>query len=119
MSRKTFLAVIGIIGVVLVFFRDQFGFGDLALGGVITSLGVILTWILFEAKADIKRVFDDLKAQKAKWADPKFWMAFIAALLPVLNSSLGLNLPVETINIAVGAIITVLFGILFKKDSTA
>jgi len=119
MSRKTFMAVIGIIGVVLVFFRDQFGFGDLALGGVITSLGVIVTWALFEMKADFKRVKDTMKEQSHRIADPKFWMAFIAALLPAINEALGLNLPVETINIAVGAIITVLFGILFKKDATA
>lgn len=110
MSRKTLTAALGIIGAILVFLKGTFGL-DVDAAAITTALGVILTYILFEAKLD----FAKIGAQLGKWKDPKFWVTFFSAILTALNAGFGWNLPIETINAVLGVILAVLFGWAFKK----
>jgi len=112
MSRKTLTAVLGIIGAILVFLKGTFGL-DLDAAAITTALGVILTYVLFEAKLDIAKVGPQL----GKWKDPKFWVTFIATILTALNGAFGWSLPIETINAVLGVILAVLFGWAFKKGA--
>jgi len=114
MSRKTLTAALGIIGAILVFLKGTFGL-DLDAAAITTALGVILTYVLFEAKLDIAKI----GMQLDKWKDPKFWVTFIAAILTALNGAFGWSLPIETINAVLGVILAVLFGWAFKKSAEA
>ena len=105
MSRKTLLAVLGVISVVLTFLQEQFGL-SMDVPGVMGGLTVVMLYILFEAKEDIKRI----APQVGRFKDPKFWIAFVAVLLGSLNEQLGLNLPVE----AIVSVLTLIMAVLFK-----
>ena len=113
MSRKTLTAVIGIVAAILVFLKDQFGL-SIDAAGFATSLGLILAYVLFEAKLDLRKI----GAQIGKWKDPKFWVALASPIITALNNALGWNLPVETINAVLGAVLSILFGLAFKKTKT-
>jgi len=102
-SRKS---IVAILGVVLVVFKEQFG---LAID-VTAFVGIVL-YLLFEAKVDLKRII----LQSNKFADPKFWLALVTSLLPVLNAELGLNLPIDAIIAIFSAILALLFGVAYKK----
>jgi len=112
-SRKTLVAVLGIIGAVLVFLKGTFGL-DLDAAAITTALGVILTYVLFEAKLDSAKIGPQL----GKFKDPKFWVTLIAAILTALNGAFGWSLPIETINAILGVILAALFGWAFKKSAT-
>ena len=107
MSRKTIMAVLGVVGTVLVFLKEQFGLAIDATA-IVAGLAAILLYVLFEAKLDIQRI----TAQSSKFKDPKFWLAFASALVVAVNESFGLNLPVEIIV----TVLTAIMGLLFKKD---
>ena len=107
MSRKTLLSIIAVIGAVLTFFKEQFGLA-MDVSGILAGIAAILLYVLWEGKADIKRI----TAQAGKFKDAKFWLAFVAMIIGVVNEQFGLNLPAEII---IG-ILTVLMGFLFKKD---
>jgi len=109
MSRKTLLAVLGVITAILAFFKEEFGLG-MDVMAVLGGLMAVVLYILFEAKLDLKK----LGAQSGKWKDPKFWIAMAAVILAALNKELGLNLPAETIITALTIIMAVLFGAKFK-----
>jgi len=104
MKRKSIMAFLAVLGAILVFSKEQFGLG-IDAAGITTGLGVIVLYILFEAKRDIEAI----QQQAAKWRDPKFWLAFIAALLTAVNSAFGLNIPVDVVNVIVGFILSILF----------
>lgn len=112
MSRKTILTVVAVLGAVLAVFQSTFG---LTLKGTAAAagLGAILVYVFFEAKADRDR----MKAQAARWKDPKFWLSVAAAAIAALGTS-GVSLPIppETIT----AILAAIVGVLFKaKVQTA
>lgn len=107
MSRKTITAIIGIIGAVLAFFSEQFGL-SIDPTAVIAGLSSIVLYVLLEGKLDIKRV----GSQIGKFKDPKFWLAFISAILVAVSETFGLELPVE----AIIAVLTVIMGVLFKVE---
>jgi len=107
MSRKTLTAALGIIGAVLAFFSEQFGL-SIDPVAVIAGLSSIVLYILLEGKLDIQRV----GSQAAKFKDPKFWLAFISAILVAVSETFGLALPVE----AIIAVLTVIMGVLFKAE---
>jgi len=109
MSRKTLLAVLGVITAILAFFKEQFGLGMDAMT-VLGGLTAVVLYVLFEAKLDLKK----LGAQSGKWKDPKFWIAMAAMILAAVNKELGLNLPAEAIITALTVIMAVLFGVKFK-----
>lgn len=109
MSRKTLLAVLGILTAILAFFKEQFGLG-MDVTAVLASLTAAVLYILFQAKLDLKK----LGAQPGRWKDPKFWLAMAAVILAALNKELGLNLPAEAIIAVLAVIMTVLFGAKFK-----
>ena len=109
MSRKTLLAVLGVIAAILAFFKEQFGLG-MDVTAVLGGLTAVVLYILFEAKLDLKK----LGAQPGKWKDPKFWLAMAAVIFAALNKELGLNLPGEAIIAVLTVIMTVLFGAKFK-----
>jgi len=104
MKRKDLMAIIGFVGAILLFLKEQFGLA-IDAAGFATALGVILVYVLFEAKRDIAAIAQ----QSSKWTDPKFWLAFLIAVLNAANSSFGLSIPVDAINVIVGAIIALLF----------
>lgn len=107
MSRKTITAAIGIIGAVLAFFSEQFGLSINPVA-VMAGLASIVTYVLLEGKLDIKRV----GSQLGKFKDPKFWLAFISAIIVAASETFGLALPVE----AIVAVLTVIMGVLFKVE---
>jgi uncharacterized membrane protein len=104
MSRKT---IIAILGVVLVFLKEQFG---LALD-VTAFLGVVL-YLLFESKLDARRII----SQAGRFKDPKFWIALVTAILPVLNAEFGWNLPIEAIVSVLSVLLAVIFGVAIHKS---
>ena len=103
MSRKSIFAVLGVL---LVFLKEQFG---LAID-VTAFLGIVL-YLLFEAKLDLKRIVE----QAGRFKDPKFWLALVTTLIPVINAEFGLNLPVDAIISVLSIILALLFGSAFKK----
>ena len=105
MSRKTLLGIIAIIGAALTFLQVQFGL-SISATAVVGGLSAIVLYILFEAKLDLKA----LGAQPQKWSDPKFWLAFIAAMLVAVGEAFGLNIPVEAITAVLALIMSLLFG---------
>ena len=108
MSRKTILGIIGVLGAILVFFQTQFGLA-IDTTAVVAGITVILLYVLFEGKLDIQRI----GSQSAKFADPKFWAAFVSALLVAVDGAFELNLPVE----AIVSVIAIIMSILFKADA--
>jgi hypothetical protein len=104
MSRKT---IIAILGVVLVFLKEQFG---LALD-VTAFLGIVL-YLLFESKLDARRII----SQVGRFKDPKFWLALVTAILPVLNTEFGWNLPIEAIVSVLSVLLAVIFGVAIHKS---
>lgn len=103
MSRKSIFAILGVL---LVFLKAQFG---LAIEPV-AFIGIVL-YLLFEAKLDLKKIY----AQAGRFKDPKFWLALVTTLLPVLNAELGLSLPIDAIIAVLSVLLTVLFGFAIKK----
>jgi ABC-type uncharacterized transport system permease subunit len=103
-KRKTLLSILAVVGALLVFLKEQFGLG-IDAAGFATALGVVLLYVFFEAKRDIAAIAQ----QSAKWRDPKFWLAFIAAIVTAVNSAFGLSLPVDIINVVLGFIVSLLF----------
>jgi len=107
MSRKTLTAALGIIGAVLAFFSEQFGLSINPIK-VMAGLSAITLYLLWEGKLDIQRV----GLQIGRFKDPKFWLAFISAILVAVSEAFGLALPVE----AIVAVLTVIMGVLFKAE---
>lgn len=114
MSRKTLMIILAIIGAVLAFFSTQFGL-DINVEQVMATVTMLLLWVGFEARTDIKRIITKVGEQQNKTKDPKFWLAFLTMILTVLSESLGWNLPITTIV----AVLTAIMGVLFKLDLTA
>ena len=108
MSRKTIMGIIAVLGAVLNFFQDQFGLA-IDTTAVIAGLTAILLYILFEGKLDIKRI----GTQAGKFKDPKFWAAFVSAMLVAVDAAFELNLPVE----AIVSVIAIIMSLLFKADA--
>ena len=108
-SRKTFLAIIGLLTAIAAFFQEQFGL-TIDSTAVIGGLGIITLYLLFEAKLDFKRMVD----QAGKFKDPKFWIAFVTAIIPAIEA-FGVNLPTETIVSVLTIVMSILFGKDFKK----
>lgn len=105
MSRKSIFAILGVL---LVFLKGVFG---LAIEPV-AFLGIVL-YLLFEAKLDAKRI----AGQAARFKDPKFWIALVTTLLPVINTEFGLSLPIDVIVSVLSVLLSVLFGFAFKKEA--
>lgn len=113
MSRKTIMAILGVIGAILVFFQQQFGLAIDATA-IVGGLTAIVLYILFEAKLDLARIGEQVH-QVGRFKDPKFWLAFASVLLIALQNAFGWNLPIE----AIIAVLTVIMSILFGKDFAA
>lgn len=107
MSRKTLLAIIGILGVILTFIQTQFGLG-IDVGSICAGLGAIVVYIWLEAKNDLAK----MAKQPQKWGDPKFWISFITVILAAINEQFGIHLPVEIII----TVLVFIVGLLFKRD---
>ena len=105
MKRKTIMVVLAVIVAILTTIKTEFGLA-INLAGLITFLTVAVAYIKGEAARDIQAI----KQQASKWTDPKFWTAILAAVITALNSSLGLNLPIDIINVVLLAIL----GLFFK-----
>jgi hypothetical protein len=109
MSRKTIVAILGILTAIFTFLKAQFDLG-MDVIAVLGGLSAVILYVLFEAKLDLKK----FGAQAGKWKDPKFWLALVAIILAALNKELGLNLPGD----AIVAVLTVIMTILFKVKFT-
>jgi uncharacterized membrane protein len=103
MSRKSLIAILGVL---FVFLKEQFG---LAIDA--TAFVAILAYLLFESKLDAKRIY----SQAGRFKDPKFWIALIAALVPVINAEFGFNLPADAIIIVLNLLLAILFKSAFNK----
>lgn len=117
MSRKTITAILSVIGAILIFFNQEFGLG-LNATAIVAGLTAAVLYIFFEAKLDFKRILGLINQQSDKWKDPKFWLAFLSAVLIAASESFGLNLPVEAIVSVLTVIMSVLFGVEFNKAKT-
>ena len=106
MKRKTLMVVLAVIAAILATFKSEFGLA-INLAGLITFITVAAAYIRGEAARDIAAI----RAQSSKWTDPKFLTAMVAAIVTALNGALGLNLPIDIINVILLAIL----GFLFKK----
>jgi len=106
MKRKTIMVALAVIAAILATIKSEFGLA-INLAGLITFITVAAAYIKGEAARDIGAI----KQQSSKWTDPKFWTAMVAAVVTALNSSLGLDLPIDVINVVLLAIL----GLLFKK----
>jgi len=105
MSRKTLMAILGILGAILAFFQQQFGL-SLDSTALMGAAGLILAYVFFEAKLDFKRIQKGV----AKFKDPKFWLALLSAILVAINEAFGWNLPIEIILTVISFILSILFG---------
>ena len=113
MSRKTLIAVLGVLTAIFTFLKVQFDLG-MDVIAVLGGLSAVILYVLFEAKLDLKK----FGAQAGKWKDPKFWLALVAIILAALNKELGLNLPGDAIVAVLTVIMTILFKIKFTNGTT-
>jgi len=104
--RKWIVVILGILGAVGAVVSTEFGL-TVKVGSLAAMLTAALVYVFGEAKNDLAR----LAAQKAKWADPKFWIAVAAAVIGALGEA-GVKLPVAPELII--TVLTVLLGVLFK-----
>jgi len=112
MSRKSLMAVLAVIGAVLVFISEQFGLG-LNIAPVLAGVTATLLYVLFEAKADLRRVVGRIGTQSGKFTDPKFLAALISTVLVAVAEAFGWDIPVE----AIVSVLTVLMAFLFGKEA--
>ena len=113
MSRKTIMAILAVIGAVITFFAEEFGL-SINPTAVVAGMTALVLYVLFEAKLDLKK----LGAQAGRFKDPKFWLAFLSAVLVAVNESFGLNLPIEAIVSVLTLVMSTLFGVEFQKAKT-
>lgn len=106
-SRKTLVVILGILTAVVAVFQQEFGL-SITLTTAVAGLVALMVYLFGEFKQDLARI----RSQAHRWADPKFWIAIVAAVLAVLNTELGLGLPAN----AIIAVLTIIMGILFKKN---
>ena len=112
MSRKTFLAVVAVLGAILTVFNETFALG-LDTTSLIASIAAVGVWIFFEFRLDFKKVLNAVKEQSNKFADPKFWSALVIALLEVFNELFVWNIPIEVI----AGVLVAILAFLFKKEN--
>jgi len=111
MSRKSILALIGVLGALIAVLTGQFGLSPDAIAAF-GGLTAVIIYIFGEMKLDLKRI----GGQSGRFKDPKFWLAVITALLAAVNKEFGLNLPAEYIVGVLNFVLIILFG---KKLATS
>ncbi len=109
MSRKTIMTVLGFLTTALVFLKVQFGL-EIDVTGFIASLGVVLIYLLYQAKMDIRMIGRQFNKFKSK----KFWLALASTIVPAVNTAFNLNIPVEIVVGVMGFIMSLIFGKEFK-----
>ena len=112
MSRKTLLFIVGAFGIVATAIQTYFGL-SVELASVASSLGVVLTYVFFEAKLDAKA----MASQPGKWKDGKFWIALGTSLLAYIDQTFQLGLPSEQISQIAIIVVGMLFGVKFTKPT--
>ena len=108
MSRKTLLSVLAVFGALAAFFGEQFGL-VLDSTAILAAVTGILVYVFFEAKADLKRIGEQI----GKFKDPKFLIALASTILVAISEAFGLDIPVE----AIVAVLTLVMSVLFGKDA--
>lgn len=111
MSRKSILAVLGVIGALVAVLTGEFGLSADAVAAF-GGLTAIIIYIFGEMKLDIQRI----GSQAGRFKDPKFWIAVVTALLAAINKEFGLNLPAEYIVGVLNFVLAILFGIKIAKS---
>lgn len=106
--RKTILIIIAIVGALLTFLQSQFGL-TIDPVAVTATLTAVVIYLFGEGKNDLARIKKGI-TQDGKFKDPNFWIAFIAAILPVINVQFNLNLPVEIIVTTASGILAFIFA---------
>lgn len=114
MSRKTIAFVVAILGAILAVFQGLFEGLSLDPAALAAGIGAVLTYIFFEAKLDLSA----LKKQPGKWKDPKFWVTAISVTLAAVEAQFGIGIPVESIVSGLTILVSILFGMKFKKVGT-
>jgi len=106
MKRKTLMTVLAIVGAVVAILADLFGW---AIGSkvILYTVVALLLYSTLEGRLDIQRV----KLQSDKLKDPKFWLAFLTALVPIMDKIFDLGLPVKEIIALLALIMGAFFGV--------
>ena len=114
LSRKTLMTVLAVVGAAFAFFSKEFGL-EIDTVGFMAMVSAVLLWVGFEARLDIKRIIERVGPQIGKFKDPKFWIAFVTAVITAANEIFEMNLPIELI---IG-VLAVIMSFLFKKEGDA
>lgn len=114
MSRKTIMAVLGVIGAIITFFSEEFGLSINPVA-VVAGLTAVVLYILFEGKLDLKRI----SSQMGKFKDPKFYLALVSAVLVAIEEGFGWGIPTEAVVSVLTILMTALFGVDFKKEDAS
>lgn len=110
MKRKTITSGLAVLGAVLGVFSKEFGL-SLDPQATLPAVSVLFIYATVEARMDLKRI----TFQSHKFKDPKFYMALVAGVLPVVDSVFSLGLPVDKIIAGLGSVMGMLFGVSVKK----
>lgn len=110
MSRKVIVLVLAVLGAAAGVIQTEFGLA-LNVAGLFGFLAAAAIYIQQEAKLDRER----MKAQAAKWKDPKFWLTILTAIVTALPTA-GVNLPLSPEILT--AVLAVIIGIVFKVKPT-
>jgi len=107
-SRKTILGIVATLAALATAFGGAFGL-EINPGAGVTFVGTALLYVLFQGKSDIKKAWNKVQEQKAKFKDGKFWSVIILAVVNAANQAFALNLPMDVVNAVVAFIISILF----------
>lgn len=113
--RKIIMIAVGAIAAAVGFVLPTLGVIDSNLTGALGALAIILSYVFFEAKADIKDILDGM-SQLEKWSDPTFWIGLVSAILVYLSTELGWNLPTELIAGVLALIVPLLIKLFHKSE---
>jgi len=112
--RKIITAVVAILGAVGAYFAAEAGVVS-GFGAALAGLGVALTFILFEARADIKNVVSGL-VQSNKFKDPAFYTGLFGTVALELSAIFGWNIPVEILTPVLLLVIPILIKFFRKTE---
>lgn len=106
--RKKILIITAVAGALLTFMQAEFGL-SIDPFAVTAGMTAVIVYLFGEGRNDLARIKRGI-VQEGRFKDPNFWIAFISAVLPVVNTELKLDLPVELIVTAASGIIAFIFA---------
>jgi len=113
-GKQVVMMLVGVVTAVIVFFKDTFGL-EIDPAVVLTGIGPAAAYIFGQLKNDLSRLKAGLYVDR-RFADPKFWAALIAAILPVIAETFGIELSASIAAGIAGTIMSILGGLFWKKQ---